>query len=71
MAYRNCPHNSGVICDGKDICERCGWERKEAARRMHIVQNESPSVNWKGQKYFPLKKKSRPSGANAESGKAK
>ena len=71
MAYRDCPHTPGVICDNQSECKRCGWEQKEAKRRLQAIEDGRPVRNRKGLQYFPVKKKSRPSGANAEGGKAK
>ena len=71
MAYRDCSHTPGIICDSRSECRFCGWHPKEIERRKKILESEGLYTNALGTKKLRIKKKSRPSGANAESGKAK
>ena len=70
MAYRDCPHTPHVICDKQSECRRCGWEQKEQQRRKAAIDAGKMHKNLWGVSRLRIKKKSRPSGANAESGTA-
>lgn len=70
MAYRDCPHTPGVVCDSRSECRWCGWHPKEIEPRKKMIAAGEMSELW-GEKKLRIKKKSRPSGANAESGKEK
>lgn len=69
MAYRDCPHTPGVVCDSKGSCERCGWYPPEGGRRLQDIRDGKMSKGFWGMLKLRIKK-SRPSGANAESGTA-
>lgn len=69
MAYRDCPHTPGIICDSRSECRFCGWHPKEIERRQKVLDSEGLHTNALGKKKLRIKKKSRPSGANAESGR--
>ena len=36
----NCPHNEGVICDGRRNCTRCGFHPSEEARRKEALREK-------------------------------
>ena len=57
MAYRECPHTGGVLCNAQVRCAVCGWNPEVARLRQEKLRQPKPG-----------KEKSRPSGANAGSG---
>jgi len=59
MAYRECPHTGGVLCDAQVRCSVCGWNPAVAEYRKSKLQAPKKPKE---------KKKSRPSGANTGSG---
>jgi hypothetical protein len=36
----NCPHNEGVICDGRRNCTRCGFHPSVEARRKQAIREK-------------------------------
>ena len=67
MSYRDCPHTAGIICAGRG-CERCGWNPSEDQRRKEMIADGKMEKTLFGKTKLYIKKKSRPSGANAEGG---
>lgn len=61
MAYRECPHNGGVLCQHQARCKVCGWNPAVAQLRQEKLREPKTVVEKR-------KKKSRPSGANTGSG---
>lgn len=57
MAYRDCLHTPGVICDSKGSCERCGWEKKEQQRRKAAIDAGKMYKNLWGVSRLLIKKK--------------
>ena len=39
MAYRDCPHTPGIMCDTKSSCGRRGWFPKEDERRKKMIDD--------------------------------
>jgi hypothetical protein len=57
MAYRDCPHTPGIMCDTKSSCERCGWYPQEAERRKKMIADGQMSTGAWGRKWLRIKKK--------------
>ena len=57
MAERDCPHNSGITCDGHTKCEKCGWFPPEEAQRICRVYDRDLATDETGTTYLNLKKK--------------
>ena len=38
MAERECPYNSGVTCDFRTLCARCGFYPSEEKRRLKMIR---------------------------------
>lgn len=71
MEY-DCPHNpGGVVCHNMARCAECGWYPPEEKRRLEMIRDGKMKKSLSDKTRLWIKKKSRPSGANAESGKAK
>lgn len=57
MAQRDCPHNSGVTCDGRTICTHCGFYPPEEKRRLtDILEDRLKTGAW-GRRWLGVKKK--------------
>lgn len=57
MAYKDCPHTPGIICDGRGGCERCGWEPNEKQRRKQAIDAGKMHKNMWGISRLRIKKK--------------
>lgn len=57
MAERDCPHNSGVVCDGRAVCTHCGFYPPEEKRRLAMVRAGRLKVGASGKHCLHLKKK--------------
>lgn len=57
MAYRDCPHTPGIVCDGRGGCERCGWMPPEEKRRLEMVRDGKVKKSLWGKTRLWIKKK--------------
>ena len=58
MAYRDCIHTPNVLCD-RPACKGCGWEPKEARRRMERIDRGERKEDKNGLQYLPVKRSDR------------
>lgn len=70
MAYRDCPHTPGIVCDSRSECRWCGWHPKEIERRQELIRDGKLSKGFWGMLKLRVKKKSRPGSSSSEGGKA-
>lgn len=55
MEYRDCIHTPNVLCD-RTTCKTCGWEPKEARRRMERIDRGELLKDRDGREYLPVKR---------------
>ena len=60
MAYRDCPHTPGVMCDSRSECRWCGWHPKEIERRKKMIDAGHLSTTPWGNQRLRVKRKAAP-----------
>lgn len=59
MAFRDCPHTPGVICDSRSDCRWCGWHPKEVEYRKKMIADGQMSTDAFGRKWLRVIKRKR------------